>query len=131
MSSDCKRQQYHKMKRFITILIYCLSLLSLWLGISFAKAQTAIPNFHDIVLPHSRFSSLNEILGAVINWSLILAGALATIAIAVSGIMYITSGGDQTKAEAAKKNLAWAIIGLVLILLSLVIVNFIGNTLFR
>jgi len=43
--------------------------------------------------------------------------------------MYITSGGDPTKAESAKKNLIWAITGIVVILLAYVIVQWVGNIL--
>lgn len=71
----------------------------------------------------NKFNSLAELVGAIIDWLLVFAGALAVIAIIYSGIMYITSSGDPAKAESAKKNLIWAIIGVVVISLALVIVN--------
>jgi len=41
--------------------------------------------------------------------------------------MYITAGGDTARAESARKNLTWAVIGLVIVLLSLVMVNYIHS----
>ncbi len=77
----------------------------------------------NINLPPSRFNSLAELVGGIIDWLLVFAGVLAVIAIVYSGLMYITSGGDPAKAETAKKNLVWAIIGIVIIALAFVIVN--------
>ena len=44
-----------------------------------------------------------------------------------SGIMMITSGGDATKFAAGKKNLIWSIIGIVIVVLSYVILVFVGK----
>lgn len=76
-----------------------------------------------IVFPSTKIGSISDLVGAIINWSLGLAGAFAVIAIVYSGIMYITAGGDAEKAANARKNLTWAIIGIVIIMLALVIVN--------
>lgn len=75
-------------------------------------------------LPFSRFSSTQELVVGIINLLLELAAGFVIFAIIYSGIMYITAGGDTTKAEAARKNITWAIIGIIVISLSLVIVNF-------
>jgi len=69
------------------------------------------------------------VVAAIITWLLGFAGALAVIAIVWSGVMYITAGGDPTKAESAKKNLIWAITGVVVILLAYVIIQWVGNIL--
>lgn len=76
-----------------------------------------------ISLPPSKFTDLSSLMSAAITWLLVAGGALAVVAIVYSGISYITAGGDPTKAETAKKNLIWAIIGVVIIALALVIVN--------
>lgn len=68
---------------------------------------------------------LAGIAGTTFTWLLGFMGIFAVAAIIYSGIMYITSGGDSAQAENAKKNLTWAIIGTVIISLSLAIVNFV------
>ena len=85
------------------------------------------PNIKDIVLPGSNFTSLEGLIVGVINWMLILAGILAVVALIYSGIMYITAGGNADQAAKAQKNITWAVIGIVIILLSLAIVNWVIN----
>jgi len=60
-------------------------------------------------------------------WSLMFAGTIALFLIIFSGIKFITSGGDPKQVEGARKTAVWAIIGLVVILLSFAIVNLISN----
>jgi len=66
-----------------------------------------------------------DLLDNVINWVLEAAGALAVLAIVYSGIMYITSAGNEETAAKAKKNLTWAIIALVIISLAILIPNWV------
>lgn len=77
----------------------------------------------DINLPKSKFSSITDLAKGIANLLFGFVGALATIAIVYSGIMYITAGSDSAKAETAKKNLTWAIIGVAIAILAIVIVN--------
>lgn len=42
--------------------------------------------------------------------------ALAVVVIVVSGIQYMTSGGDQTKVDNAKKTLTYGIVGVAIVL---------------
>lgn len=80
----------------------------------------------DIHWPESALpDSLSGMAGATFTWILGFMGIFAVAAIIYSGIMYITSAGDSAQAENAKKNLTWAIIGTVIIALSLAIVNFV------
>ena len=78
-------------------------------------------NFPNTVLG----GDLSSIANSTFDWLLGFMGIFAVGAVIYSGIMYITSGGDSTQAENAKKNLTWAIIGTVIISLSMVIVNFV------
>ena len=75
-----------------------------------------------------------NILTAVLPIILTLAGFITVIVIVVSGVQFITSGGNPEAAAAAKNRLVFAIIGFIIIILSyaiLQIVNrlFLGATL--
>jgi hypothetical protein len=65
----------------------------------------------------------NYFLQLIAGGLLYLAGPVAILFIAVSGFRYVTSHGDQTALEEAKKTLTWAIIGLVVVILSYAIVR--------
>jgi len=73
-------------------------------------------------IPEGRGEAMALIV-RLINWALYLAGGLAVIYIVYAGIMYITAGEDQAKADAAKSTITYAIIGIVVIALSFVIIN--------
>lgn len=61
----------------------------------------------------------------VINFFLALVGLLAVIVLIIAGIRYIISLGDESAAEKAKRTILYAVIGLIVVGLSAVIVNFI------
>ena len=86
-------------------------------------AQSATTIKFPKAIEETKFNSLNGVFSEIISILLIVAGGLAVIAILYSGIMYITAGADQAKAETAKKNLVWAIVGLLIISLAYVIIE--------
>ena len=65
------------------------------------------------------YLTLNNVLVIALD----LAGIVATIYILIGAFNYFTAFGNEEKAETAKKTLTWAIIGLIVIILSAVIVN--------
>jgi len=67
--------------------------------------------------------SVFDFLQVLMNWLLGIIGVLAVIAFVISGIQYLTSAGDEKMAETAKRNMTYAIIGLVIALAGLIIVN--------
>lgn len=67
------------------------------------------------------------IVGNVIFWLLVFAGIVAIVLIIISGFKFVTSGGEPKRAEGARKTLTWAIIGLIVVLLSFAIVAIIAQ----
>lgn len=65
------------------------------------------------------------ILKNVINALLLIAGVIAVIMVIVGGIRYITSDGDSNKANQAKNTILYAVIGIVVAVMSYSIVNFV------
>lgn len=69
--------------------------------------------------------TVNDIIATVINIFSIVVGVTAVIMIIVGGFQYITSGGDSGKVTTAKNTILFAIVGLVIVALAQVIVNFV------
>ncbi len=69
------------------------------------------------------------IMTSIMQWLLILVGILAIIAFVIAGIMYLTSMGDEGRAESAKKAMIYAVFGVVVALLGLIVLNFVNNLL--
>ena len=63
------------------------------------------------------------LIANVIAMALAVAGILATIYIVVGAFQYFTAYGDESKAEAGKKTITWALIGLVVIILARVAIG--------
>ena len=73
-------------------------------------------------------SNLVLTVSTIINYLLILAGFVAAIYLVMGGIRYITSQGEEGETEKAKNTILYALIGLIVIGLSAVIVNFIVSS---
>lgn len=74
-----------------------------------------------------------ESLAGIISWIIIVLTSIGVIAslifLILGAIKWITSGGDKDKLENARRTIIFSIIGLVVVLLSVMIMNFIGNIL--
>lgn len=70
--------------------------------------------------------SIFELVGGIANYLLGLIGALAVLAIIVSGIQYIVSQGNPDAVKKAKSRIVNAVVGLVLLALTAVIMNQLG-----
>ncbi len=68
-----------------------------------------------------------QILNNITDFFAALIASLATLMILVAAFMYITSSGDPTKIENAKKTLVWAIVGIVVAFLAYGIVNLVAS----
>jgi hypothetical protein len=64
-----------------------------------------------------------EVLTNILRFLLSLAGILAILSLAVSGVLYMVAGGDEQRAATAKNMMLFSVVGIVVILLSLVIVT--------
>lgn len=73
--------------------------------------------------------SLSQILLSTLQVLLGIIGTLSVLMLVIGGILYITSAGDPGRVEAARKTIQYAIIGLVVAILSLVIVSTVASVL--
>lgn len=104
---------------------FTLSLLSL-LHPSGVLAQIAPWPASCMVGDVATLACIPYVFQNVVTAALLFAGVVAVFFIVYAGIRYITSRGDPKAVEGAKNTLTWAIIGLIVILLSFFIINFIG-----
>lgn len=67
--------------------------------------------------------SIFEIIRQGMMWLLALVGIIGIIGFAIAGIMYLTSAGNETQIEKAKKAMLMAILGVIVALVGLVIMQ--------
>lgn len=72
-------------------------------------------------------NSLIELVNRGIAYALIIAGLLSVVFIFVGGISFILSGGQEDKIKQAVSTIRYAIIGLIVTILAVIIVNAVGR----
>jgi hypothetical protein len=68
---------------------------------------------------------VTKVIEFALNTLSIAAGIIAVIMIIISGLKYITSQGDSSKAASGQSSIIYAIVGLVIVALAQVIVRFV------
>jgi hypothetical protein len=67
--------------------------------------------------------TIKEILANFLSWLLAIFGLVALIAFIVSGIIYMTSAGNEAQAETAKKAFVYSTIGIIVGLSGYVVIS--------
>ena len=99
---------------------YSLSLFALTVPAA-ASAQLDLQKYQtDSELSNS---TIWEVIQRLMQWLLYILGFIAIIAFVEAGLIYLTSGGDEKKAETAKQYVTWSIIGVVVALSGLIILR--------
>ena len=73
--------------------------------------------------------NITEIINRGLAYAIILAGFLSVVFIIIGGLSFILSGGQEDKIKQAISTIRYAIIGLIITVLAVVIVTFIGGAL--
>ena len=89
-----------------------------------ATCATGTTTGKDCTIPATN-KSLNEIVAFIVNIFSWVVGAVSVIMIIYGGFRYITSGGDQNGVKAGKDTILYAIVGLFVVALAQIIVNFV------
>lgn len=71
--------------------------------------------------------SFRQLALTIVNFILSFLGLIAVVMIIYGGFLYVSAAGNQEKIESAKKIIMYAIIGIIVILLSFAIVNTVLN----
>ncbi|HSX48356.1 MAG TPA: hypothetical protein VLF41_02555 [Candidatus Nanoarchaeia archaeon] len=91
----------------------------------FLRLLSDIDLFKNVNIDAQGINAVPVIIANLINILMFFAGVLSVIFVIIGGIRYATSAGNPTAVQGAKKTLTYAIGGLLLSLLAVVIVNFI------
>jgi hypothetical protein len=83
-----------------------------------ASAAKGIEQVSDLFGVTGVFSTVTSVLLFVI-------GAVSVIMIIIGGLRYVVSGGDSSNVSAAKNTILYAIVGLIVALLSYAVINFV------
>jgi hypothetical protein len=67
----------------------------------------------------------NSLIATIINLLSVIIGVVAVIMIMVGGFRYVTSGGSQEAVGKAKTTILYAVVGLVIVALAQIIVQFV------
>jgi cytochrome bd-type quinol oxidase subunit 2 len=105
--------------------IQALSVLIASLGFgAVALAQTS-----GSIIEAAQNYQIVDIINKGLAYAIIIAGLLSVVFIFIGGISFILSGGEEGKIKQAVSTIRYAIIGLVVTILSVVIVGTVGRAL--
>jgi TRAP-type C4-dicarboxylate transport system permease small subunit len=71
------------------------------------------------------FDNLGEFVTKFLNIAIGAAAVVSVVVLIFSGYMYITASGDEAKIEKATKSLTYAIVGLAIAFIAVLLVNFV------
>src|SRR3989344_3308409 len=110
-----------------THLLLLLMILALVPVVALAQQQ-------GITNPLGNIGTVSDLLGKIINYMLGLVGFIALIALITGGARMIMDFGNEEQVKKGKMTIMWAVIGLLVVLLSYAIINIVtgeilgGNT---
>ncbi|PKL36486.1 hypothetical protein CVV38_01100 [Candidatus Peregrinibacteria bacterium HGW-Peregrinibacteria-1] len=84
---------------------------------------------NNTIIESAQAFEVMEIINRGIAYAIIIAGFLSVVFIFYGGISFILSGGQEEKIKAAVSTIRYAIIGLIVTILSIVIVGTVGKAL--
>lgn len=70
-------------------------------------------------------TGLNKAIKLIVNLLTVIVGVVAVIVIIISGLRYITSGGDSSNITKARNSILYALIGLIIVAIAQLLVRFI------
>lgn len=79
------------------------------------------------IIDAAQKGNIIDIINRGLAYAILVAGLLSVIFILVGGISFILSGGQEDKIKQAISTIRYAIIGLIITVLAVVIVKFIGG----
>jgi len=119
------------MLKYIKVIVIIICLINVLILPQIAFAQNRILAGLDVIEEPLGMGSkdLRIVAAELINEAVALLGILSVVIVILSGFMWMLAGGDDEKVGKAKKTLVSGLIGLVLIIVSFSLANFIISSL--
>ena len=121
------------MKNIFLSLISIFSLLSVPIAVSqsaLALDSSAESGFEKGIKDTGGSSgqSVSSFIQSIINILLFIAGVIAVVMVVIGGLRFVLSNGDSGATSKARNTIIYALVGLVITIMSYAIVNFVlGN----
>lgn len=116
------------LSRAFTTVLLLIGLLTPFLGVA---AQTDSQKLEPVNLPSAQElnqfqgQTLPQVIGNVIKTAMGIMGTIALVVLVSAGVMWMTTGGNSSKEEQAKDMMLWGAMGVIVILSSYIIVQFV------
>jgi hypothetical protein len=78
-----------------------------------------------------KYNSIGELIVALVNFLLVLIGALSVLFIIIGAVRMTTSAGNEGAVKQGKSTVTWAVIGLVTALMAFSIISLLQNVIGR
>lgn len=118
------------LRRIFATLLLSISMFTASLAVAPASSAIDIPcaseNAGQCNLVKSR-GDLSDNIWKIVSFALGILGGVAVIVIIIAGILYTISAGDAGKVKKAKNTILYAVVGLVVAMLSSAIIAFING----
>lgn len=118
------------MKKWKQLIVSFMMVLGLGLTILPSPSASAINVFQGCsgsasTVCKSQGDEAGSMIKIVINVLLMVLGMISVIMVVIGGIRYTTSNGDSSSLKAAKETIIYAVVGLIIAIMSYTIVNFV------
>ena len=74
--------------------------------------------------------TIPQLIKRILDFAIGFAVVVCVIILIFAGYQYMTANGDENKIQTATKSLTWAIVGLVVCFIAVILVKFVGTTIF-
>lgn len=121
-----KKQKHNSLKQALIVFALMVVGLTLVSFVPSALAQGLIKstdNPNNISQATGGATSAKQLVLTIVNYFLYFLGLIATLMVIYGGILYVTAAGDTEKVDKGKKVISYALIGIIIILLSFALVN--------
>lgn len=118
------------MKKLALKLSSLVAILTLYTGKALAQQPAFFDNPTGVVAPNAAAQgTLGANITTIINYFLGFLGLIAVAFLIYAGVLMVTAGGNDDQVGKAKTIITYAVIGIVIILLSWTIVTFVTGAL--